>query len=104
MLAQSDPGSLGSQLATSLEGSLASGQLWVALVAAWVGGLLTALTPCVYPLIPITIRYFGGMQQSARSRVVGLALTYVGGMVMLTFTPLMGMTPVVELFMGEMGE
>ena len=29
---------------------------------------------------------------------------FVGGLVMLTFTPLNGLTPVVELFMGEMGE
>ena len=26
---------------------------------AFLGGLLTALTPCVYPLIPITVSVFG---------------------------------------------
>ena len=29
---------------------------------------------------------------------------FEGGMIMLTFTPLNGLTPVVEMFLGEMGE
>jgi thiol:disulfide interchange protein DsbD len=71
------------RIAESLQGSLASGQLWIALAASFVGGLLTAFTPCVYPLIPITIRYFGGMQKVGRSRVVLRAVVYVLGMVVL---------------------
>jgi thioredoxin:protein disulfide reductase len=31
-----------------------------AFVFALTAGLLTALTPCVYPMIPITISIFGG--------------------------------------------
>ena len=73
----------GAQLAHTLSGSIAGGRLWLAFLAAWLGGLLTAFTPCVYPLIPITVRYFGGMQKTARRRVVELALVYVLGMVVL---------------------
>ena len=72
--------SVSQRLAASLEGSLQSGQLAWALVVAGVGGLLTSQTPCVYPLIPITVRYFGGMQGVSRGRVFGLALIYVSGM------------------------
>lgn len=75
--------SLAANLATSLRSSLESGQLWWAIVACWVGGFLTALTPCVYPLIPVIIRYFGGMKKAGTARVVGLAVVYVLGIVIL---------------------
>src|SRR5450755_3713510 len=46
-----------------------------AFVFALTAGLLTALTPCVYPMIPITISVFGGRGVSRR-RSFGLALPY----------------------------
>jgi thiol:disulfide interchange protein DsbD len=49
-----------------------------ALVFALTAGLLTALTPCVYPMIPITISVFGGRGVSRR-RSFGLATLYVAG-------------------------
>ncbi|MFC1611474.1 protein-disulfide reductase DsbD family protein [Myxococcota bacterium] len=74
------------QLAASLQGSIASGQVWIALLAAWVGGLLTSFTPCVWPLIPITVRFFGAMKDADRKQVFRLALVYVGGMMVLYST------------------
>ena len=53
--------SLSERLATSLSGYLQSNTLWLAFGVAWLGGFFTSLTPCVYPLIPITVRYFGAM-------------------------------------------
>lgn len=81
--AQSAGGAWDERLASSLSGSLTEGHVALSLGAAWLGGLLTALTPCVYPLIPITIRYFGGVDPPRRGRVVGLASLYVAGMVLL---------------------
>jgi thiol:disulfide interchange protein DsbD len=49
-----------------------------AFVFALTAGLLTALTPCVYPMIPITISIFGGRGVSRR-RSFGLATIYVAG-------------------------
>lgn len=49
-----------------------------ALIFALTAGLLTALTPCVYPMIPITISVFGGRGVSRR-RSFGLATLYVAG-------------------------
>jgi thioredoxin:protein disulfide reductase len=49
-----------------------------AFVFALTAGLLTALTPCVYPMIPITISVFGGRGVSRR-RSFGLATLYVAG-------------------------
>ena len=45
----------------------------------FVAGVLTSLTPCVYPLIPITVGVFGARQSERRARSVLLSATYVGG-------------------------
>src|SRR3954466_12148565 len=42
-------------------------------------GVLTSLTPCVYPLIPITVSVFGARKAENRARSVALSATYVGG-------------------------
>jgi thiol:disulfide interchange protein DsbD len=46
----------------------------------FLGGLALNLTPCVYPLIPITISYFGGQSKGKKGGVVLHALLYVIGM------------------------
>jgi len=46
----------------------------------FLGGLALNLTPCVYPLIPITIGYFGGQVHGKKGVVVTHALLYVLGM------------------------
>src|SRR5438094_2317765 len=51
-----------------------------AYAAVFAGGLLTALTPCVYPLIPITVSVFGAKQAQSRGRAVLLTSAYVVGM------------------------
>jgi thiol:disulfide interchange protein DsbD len=47
-------------------------------ISVLVGGLLLNLTPCVYPLIGITVAYFGNEGGGSR-RVVSLAILYVLG-------------------------
>jgi thiol:disulfide interchange protein DsbD len=42
-------------------------------------GVLTALTPCVYPMIPITVSIFGARAGVPRGRALGLAAAYVAG-------------------------
>jgi thioredoxin:protein disulfide reductase len=42
-------------------------------------GFLTALTPCVYPMIPITVSIFGARAGVPRSRALALATAYVLG-------------------------
>jgi thiol:disulfide interchange protein DsbD len=57
------------------------------LALALLFGLALNLTPCVYPLISVTIAYFGGQSRSANGRVLGLAAAYVLG-IALTFSAL----------------
>lgn len=55
-------------------------------LAAFGFGLLTSLTPCVYPMIPITLAIFGARGKDVpRRRAMLLAVTYVNGMC-LTYT------------------
>ncbi|HCF57421.1 MAG TPA: cytochrome C biogenesis protein [Myxococcales bacterium] len=66
---------------------LEGGALAIPLLLIFLGGLLTALTPCVYPLIPITVSVFGARQASSRSRAIGLTSVYVLGIAVM-FTSL----------------
>lgn len=70
----------GPTAALDASGLLESGQMWVAAGTIFVGGLLTALTPCVYPLIPITVGVFGARKADSRGRAFVLTTAYVVGM------------------------
>jgi thioredoxin:protein disulfide reductase len=50
---------------------------------ALTAGFLTSLTPCVYPMIPITISVFGGRGGASRARSFLLATAYVAGIAVM---------------------
>src|SRR5690606_41976419 len=58
--------------------------LLIGLFFVFLGGLALNLTPCVYPLIPITIGYFGGQSEGSTKKlfmmgflfIIGMAVTY----------------------------
>jgi thiol:disulfide interchange protein DsbD len=54
--------------------------LLVTFFLIFLGGLALNLTPCVYPLIPITISFFGGADASHHGKTFWKALAYVFGM------------------------
>jgi thiol:disulfide interchange protein DsbD len=56
-------------------------------VAAFLGGLLTAATPCVYPMIAITVSIFGAREATSRRQAMLLSASFVLGIVAL-FTPM----------------
>ncbi len=57
----------------------------LALGALFAAGVLTSLTPCMYPMIPITVSIISGTarEDQTRARTVGLTLTYVVGLATL---------------------
>jgi thiol:disulfide interchange protein DsbD len=56
------------------------GWAWMFL-ASFGFGFLTSLTPCVYPMIPITLAIFGARGKDvSKRRAILLATSYVGGM------------------------
>ncbi len=66
------------------------GGLWLTLLGIFLGGLALNLTPCIYPLIPITVAYFGGIGEKIRGKTVIHGLLYISG---LAFTnSILGLT------------
>jgi len=64
--------------AESFERAVQAGNVGLALALAFGAGVLTSLTPCVYPMIPITVSVFGA-KQSTRWRGFLLSLSFVEG-------------------------
>ncbi len=54
--------------------------LALALLFIFLGGLALNLTPCVYPLIPITVSYFGGQVSGSKSQSIMMGVFYALGM------------------------
>jgi thiol:disulfide interchange protein DsbD len=67
-------------------------------VGAFVGGLLTCATPCVYPMIAITVSIFGAKQAQSRRQAVLLSLSFVMGIAVLFTTLLVGAALTGSLF------
>lgn len=58
------------------------GSFIVAYISVFFAGVLTSFTPCIYPMIPITIGVVGGQEKSGRLHAFILSLSYVIGMAM----------------------
>ncbi len=56
--------------------------------AGFVGGLGVSLTPCVYPMIAITVSVFGAREAKSRTQAMMLSTSFVLGIVCL-FTPML---------------
>ncbi|RKU38378.1 hypothetical protein C6496_06055 [Candidatus Poribacteria bacterium] len=65
----------------TLARALSGGQVWLAFLLVFAGGILTSLTPCVYPLIPITVSVFGANESAGLFKSFLLSLVYVLGIV-----------------------
>ena len=62
-------------------GALLGAHPVAATALVFAGGVLTSLTPCLYPMIPVTVAVIGGGSAiTTRSRRLALALTYCAGL------------------------
>lgn len=68
------------------QSAVARSPLEAALVAL-IGGLLVSLTPCVYPMIAITVSVFGANRARSRWQGAGLSAAFVVGIITM-FVPL----------------
>jgi thiol:disulfide interchange protein DsbD len=85
----------------------------LAIMASYIGGLLTSFTPCVFPIIPITIGVLGVKQTESKLHAFFLALVYVLGMALVysvlgmlagvtgTFFGSVSIHPVTNLIVGN---
>jgi cytochrome c-type biogenesis protein len=74
-----------SVLAQAGLGEALQNQPLAALATLFVAGLATSLTPCVYPMIPITAGIIAGGSQGtpSRARTLALTLTYTAGLALV---------------------
>jgi thiol:disulfide interchange protein len=75
----------GFHLSQTLQAQLQAGSLGAVFVV-FAAGVLTSLTPCVYPMIPVTVTYIGGAAAGNRRRAVALSVTYVLGLSLMYAT------------------
>ena len=59
--------------------------IWT-LLGIFAGGIALNLTPCVYPLIPITVSYFGGKTGPGQGRLYLHGACYIGGLAVTNST------------------
>lgn len=70
---------IGYALKEMLEGSGSVSTIAIVFLA----GLVTSFTPCVYPMIPVTVTFIGGSAAGNRKRAVTLSVVYVLGMALV---------------------
>ncbi|MEO8232699.1 MAG: protein-disulfide reductase DsbD [Ignavibacteriota bacterium] len=70
---------------SSIASTLENSGIIFSLIFVFIWGLALNLTPCVYPLIPITIGYFGGQAEGKTGRLAMLGLLYMLG-IALTYS------------------
>jgi thiol:disulfide interchange protein DsbD len=76
-----------SDLEAPMRNALQSGSWGSALGLAFAAGVATSLTPCVYPMIVITVSVFGARQSTSKLQAAKLSTAFVLGIAAL-FTPL----------------
>jgi thiol:disulfide interchange protein DsbD len=96
-------GPIDESLKNWLEDSLAGGQIWLALIITLAAGILTSLTPCVYPMIPITIAYVSGRAEGRKMSGFLISLMLVLGIV-ITYTALGVFAALAGATFGSIGQ
>lgn len=74
----------------------------LAFVAVFVGGLISAASPCVLAAIPLIIGYVGGYSEGNKKKAALFSLVFVLGL-SITFTLLGAAASVMGQFLGFMG-
>ena len=77
------------------------GSVFLAFLAAYLGGLVISFTPCTYPLIPVTVGFIGAQGPSSKLRGFFLSLFYVGGLA-FTYSILGGVAALSGRLFGQM--
>src|SRR6188472_1535650 len=83
----------------AIQSALAADNLLGTLALAFGAGLATSLTPCVYPMIAITVSVFGARKAKSRTEGALLSIAFVLGIAAL-FTPLGIISALTGSYMG----
>ncbi|HUH65319.1 MAG TPA: cytochrome c biogenesis protein CcdA [Syntrophales bacterium] len=80
--------------------SYVHGSFFLAYVAAYLGGVLMSFTPCMYPMMPITIAFIGAHGSGSRLKGFLLSLIYVLGL-SATYTALAAIAALTGQLFGQ---
>ena len=72
----------------------------LAYVIVFAAGVLTSFTPCVYPMIPVTVTYIGGAQAGSKKRAALRTLVYVLG-IAIVYSSLGAFAALTRTFFGQ---
>lgn len=64
----------------AISNALENQGLIIGLLLVFLGGLALNLTPCVYPLIPITVGYFGGQSEGSTTKLFFMGILFILGL------------------------
>lgn len=73
-----------------LKGSIVGKSLWWVFIAGFIGGFIALLTPCVWPLIPMTVSFFLKRNKANRKKAISDAVLY--GVSIIVIYVLLGLT------------
>ncbi|MDD4605524.1 MAG: cytochrome c biogenesis protein CcdA, partial [Dysgonamonadaceae bacterium] len=73
-----------------MKGSVTGQSLWWILIAGFAGGIIALLTPCVWPLIPMTVSFFLKRNKDNRKKAISDAVLY--GVAIIVIYVLLGLT------------
>jgi thiol:disulfide interchange protein len=71
-----------------------------AYLIVFAAGVLTSFTPCVYPMIPVTVTYIGGASAGSRRRAALRTLVYVLG-IAIVYSSLGAFAALTRKFFGQ---
>ncbi len=76
--------------------------LWTVFLLSFLGGLAALITPCVFPMIPMTVSYFTKQSESkgagiSKAIIYGLSIIAIYVVLGLAVTAIFGETAIVEL-------
>lgn len=71
-----------SQFADASNQQIGESSLWYIFLWGFIGGLVALLTPCVWPMIPLTVSFFL-KKSNSRAKSIGDALMYGGGIIVI---------------------
>ncbi len=83
---------------TTEDPPVGGGSLWGIFVAGFIGGLFALLTPCVFPMIPVTISFFAKQGGDRKSQIRAAILYCLGIIVSFTVLGLL-----VTILLGKNG-
>ncbi len=87
------------ELRVLLEPQLESFSL-LAYLIVFAAGVLTSFTPCVYPMIPVTVTYIGGASAGSKRRAFLRTLVYVLG-IAIVYSALGAFAALTKRFFGQ---